>query len=329
MKRTHLIAVLVGVVALGILAADASAMYNPNLGQFMQRDPGAGSANRVGTAGPAVAGGFIPRDPTGTNQYADGMSLYQYVRSNPITGLDPQGLSVDDRKNAEIMFQVLASKGNQYETTLNFMTDALRIYDDLISGKVTKVSRNQDFAPNSWLSKKIATDKDYLKIKSNFETILSSRVKSTASTMRLGETKTVSYRVPKETNWGLQAPTDNTWMDAYHWFHFSSSEDLKAAIAQAYASGGASCSLTVRVASDPTSKTRGKCQVDYKCNPGFIWVEDDYDFVLGGAGYVGTKAGVANDTMAVLQNEVKLDKFFHWKAYIEWHPSGSELITKD
>ena len=37
-------------------------------------------------------GRFIPRDPTGTNQYADGPNLYQYVGSNPAVRVDPQGL---------------------------------------------------------------------------------------------------------------------------------------------------------------------------------------------------------------------------------------------
>jgi len=39
-----------------------------------------------------VGGGFIPRDPTGTNQYADGMNLYQYVSGRPGKFTDPTGL---------------------------------------------------------------------------------------------------------------------------------------------------------------------------------------------------------------------------------------------
>jgi hypothetical protein len=87
MKRKHLIAVLVGIVAMSIFAADASAYYHPGMGVFMSRDPGPGGAMRVGGGGPAAAGGFIPRD-----QYADGPNLYQYVRSNPIGRVDPLGL---------------------------------------------------------------------------------------------------------------------------------------------------------------------------------------------------------------------------------------------
>jgi len=89
MKMTRLIAVLVGLAAVALFAADASAMYHPTMGRFMQRDPGpsAGSPTRIGAAGPAVGGGFIPRD-----QYADGMNLYQYVQSSPSSRLDPYGL---------------------------------------------------------------------------------------------------------------------------------------------------------------------------------------------------------------------------------------------
>jgi len=88
MKRTHLIAVLLGLAAMGIFTPDASAYYNPCTGAFMSRDPGAGSANRIGTAGPALAGGFIPMD-----QYSDGMNLYQYVGNAPIRYVDPTGLA--------------------------------------------------------------------------------------------------------------------------------------------------------------------------------------------------------------------------------------------
>jgi hypothetical protein len=117
MRTTRLIAVLVGLAAIAMVAADASAYYHPGMGTFMSRDPGAGNANRIGAGGPAVGGGFIPRDPTGSNQYADGMNLYQYVRSQPTRYLDPSGLrtwlpgppahKVTWKKNKEWFFRSL------------------------------------------------------------------------------------------------------------------------------------------------------------------------------------------------------------------------------
>jgi len=93
MKRTHLIAVLAGLAAIAIITADASAMYNPRTGTFMQRDPGpgAGSPVRIGAGGRAVSGSFAQRDPQPAGQYADGMNLYQYVGNRPTNALDPTG----------------------------------------------------------------------------------------------------------------------------------------------------------------------------------------------------------------------------------------------
>ena len=89
MKHSHLVAVLAGLAVAAVLAADASAFYHPGLGRWISRDPGAstGDAMRIGAGGQAVGGGFLPRD-----QYADGMNLYQYVRSSPTGILDSEGL---------------------------------------------------------------------------------------------------------------------------------------------------------------------------------------------------------------------------------------------
>lgn len=84
MKRSHLIAVLVGFMAIVAFADTASAYYHPGLGRFTSRDPGPA---RVGSGGMAAGGQFVQRDP-----YADGMNLYQYVRSNPTGSTDPSGL---------------------------------------------------------------------------------------------------------------------------------------------------------------------------------------------------------------------------------------------
>jgi hypothetical protein len=89
MRTTRLVAAFAGLLALAMCAADASAMYNPSTGTWLQRDPGPGGmmpAPRIG-GGPAMGGSFLPRD-----QYADGMNLYQYVRSDPIGLSDAAGL---------------------------------------------------------------------------------------------------------------------------------------------------------------------------------------------------------------------------------------------
>jgi hypothetical protein len=91
MKTTRLVAAFAGLLALTVFASGASAMYNPSLGTWLQRDPGPGGmmpAPRIG-GGPAMGSGFLPRD-----QYADGMNLFQYCRVSPLMLTDPEGLSV-------------------------------------------------------------------------------------------------------------------------------------------------------------------------------------------------------------------------------------------
>lgn len=71
--------VVVGVVALvvALFASGASAMYAPDPGVFLQRDPGPGGAGSGGD---------------GVGRYADGMNLHQYTVSNPLVWMDPLGL---------------------------------------------------------------------------------------------------------------------------------------------------------------------------------------------------------------------------------------------
>ena len=112
MKRTHLIAVLAGIVAVAVFAADASAMYHPTIGRFTSRDPGPEGRVRVGTARPATASGFAPRD-----QYSDGMSLCQYVRSNPVRYADPDALiALDLPPEYEKRIADLFAEYNKLET---------------------------------------------------------------------------------------------------------------------------------------------------------------------------------------------------------------------
>ena len=94
MRRTHLIAAIACLVTIAGVSQDAFArgrMYHPGLGRYMQRDP-LGTANEPPMARNLSASQFTQRDPTGSNQYADGMTLYQYVGSNPANRVDPSGL---------------------------------------------------------------------------------------------------------------------------------------------------------------------------------------------------------------------------------------------
>ena len=92
MKGIKTLAVLVGLAVIAIASSDASAYLHPRLGRFLSRDPGPGGPMRVGAARPPAVRRFAQRDPIG--QYADGMNLYQYVRSKPIDSRDPMGLEV-------------------------------------------------------------------------------------------------------------------------------------------------------------------------------------------------------------------------------------------
>ena len=88
MKRTHLFAAVLALATLGMLTADAAAYYHPTLGRFVSRDPGPAAPPRTAAAQAATAR-FLPRDPS--TRYTDGMNLYQYVRSNPFSFVDPLG----------------------------------------------------------------------------------------------------------------------------------------------------------------------------------------------------------------------------------------------
>jgi hypothetical protein len=81
----HFFAVLSGLVAVALLAADAAAMYHPTLGRWLQRDP---------------------------SGYADGMGLYEYGVGRPASGRDPQGLGWwEDTKLAGQLAGAYASRG--------------------------------------------------------------------------------------------------------------------------------------------------------------------------------------------------------------------------
>lgn len=77
-------------------------MYNPATGRFLNRDPigvqvrGHFASGRFGAgSGMTEVGRFITRDRAGPSiEFADGMNLYQYVRSSPVRFTDHTGLAV-------------------------------------------------------------------------------------------------------------------------------------------------------------------------------------------------------------------------------------------
>jgi hypothetical protein len=81
MKQTTL---LIGALAIAVIATATPA--------FAMRDPGPGgmAMYNYGPQPPRIGQAGL------NNQYADGMSLYQYVRSNPCSHTDPHGLLSSD-----------------------------------------------------------------------------------------------------------------------------------------------------------------------------------------------------------------------------------------
>lgn len=85
MRTTRLIAVLVGLAAIAMVAADAHAIYHPGMGTFLQRDPGAGASgpSPIGAAGPAMGGGFAQRDPMPAGPARVGTPMHGHVLGQP------------------------------------------------------------------------------------------------------------------------------------------------------------------------------------------------------------------------------------------------------
>ena len=103
------LAIVAAALIVTAVATPALAMYHPGMGRFMQRDPhgtmNVAMAPRIAISGLPAPGGFAPRDPMPAQsqpglQYADGMNLYQYVRSRPTVYLDPSGLRIASRDQA-------------------------------------------------------------------------------------------------------------------------------------------------------------------------------------------------------------------------------------
>jgi len=87
-------------------------MYSPTLGRFMQRDPNATALpimtamSSNGQAMDILLGGFNP-----SGLYGDGMNLYEYVGSNPVSGRDPSGLDDFDDLMGDLTGQRIATLG--------------------------------------------------------------------------------------------------------------------------------------------------------------------------------------------------------------------------
>jgi len=85
--------ILVAILALaaGLFpAAEARAMYHPQTGRFLQRDPNHGGPALADVARPIL--GRPSRESAA--QYADGMNLFQYAGGRPYYYVDPFGLKV-------------------------------------------------------------------------------------------------------------------------------------------------------------------------------------------------------------------------------------------
>lgn len=111
MKRARALAGLLGLLVVGAYAAEAAAMYHTTVGRFVHRDPRAISADRSGAGSAAPPGESASRAPQTSNQYVDGMGLYQYVSSAPVGHSDPRGLQ-KERQGPCVVKQVSGPDGD-------------------------------------------------------------------------------------------------------------------------------------------------------------------------------------------------------------------------
>lgn len=82
---------VVSFTAVLIFTTSASAFHSPRQGRFLQRDPGSPPKNSNPTSTYVFTFDLLAIQ----NQYADGMNLYEYVKSKPIIAVDPSGYSID------------------------------------------------------------------------------------------------------------------------------------------------------------------------------------------------------------------------------------------
>lgn len=92
MRKSLIVGVLLAcatVLAIPVSAEARNRVYHPTLGRFLQRDP-LGRSAATPLARDLSSPEYTKRDTT--DQYRDGMDLYQYARSNPLILKDAMGL---------------------------------------------------------------------------------------------------------------------------------------------------------------------------------------------------------------------------------------------
>jgi hypothetical protein len=138
-RSTRLFAAFVAVLFCGAIANDALArgrMYHPELGRFMQRDPLGTALARpmvisASTARNVSDARFTQRDHAPPKaipavQYADGMNLYQYVRSNPLNRRDANGLFSDFRDCCPCQVEALKADHARAQQQIRDLKNAIQ-----------------------------------------------------------------------------------------------------------------------------------------------------------------------------------------------------------
>ena len=93
MKTSIFSIIIIVLMTVSSIPNNVSAMYCPDTGRFLQRDP-LGVRDEIGLVNFIEIGTPVfPRKLIINNQYQEGMNLYEYVRSNTVNLVDPFGLS--------------------------------------------------------------------------------------------------------------------------------------------------------------------------------------------------------------------------------------------
>ena len=95
--------------------------YSPTLGRFLQRDPNEQGLMLATALARNAQTQLVLASLRANAQYADGMSLYQYLGGNPMRGQDPSGLLSFD------------AFGGFQDRTLDWFAETEDIADDVLS----------------------------------------------------------------------------------------------------------------------------------------------------------------------------------------------------